>query len=847
MTSFAAVNIHLSYRNEQVLALSILIVDIKRLSIRPLKWLRYVAFTVFGTIGHLALTADGSAVEDENITWESQDRLCEDYYYIPDVQQNHASRNFRQSIIQRDGDSCVFTGEELSVCEAIHLLPKSKGDEYIQIVHQDRRHAYSRLPSPILEFESPILESMNCVENGVLVRSDLHKKYVHGAIAFLKTPNFALNPEDIPRVEEGDVPTSHITLQHIQPPQGRYPVAQHDARITDSGNPPVSTIILDYVYGVAALKRWSRGPDVEKMMRERFEAVYESIPPRPRPSPEFSDDDILDDDSNDDEPQRSGTRRKHRKRHTHQMSDSMLRAMDTVLALSMYVKGNTLESLAAELTLSARMPTHLNINKRICIPSTAVLRIFLMTWPLRLRLISLTFDLPSPSLCWRQPPDDKMVNDMLANYDEYLARMSVSQEDHFVNAYESVVMSIDNVPDTVNPVRSSLTYIQVPNKKGDSTDLNLAWRFEVEMQDNWYDAAVSATSPHRIISVVDWVSDAPIPTPEPTTSSVGVRMILRKADTPSSKKTSTFWHPPKQFWRNTTTTWGNNVFAQENWEGQNSFIDNYDFLPLTRVFRYGFDEVSGNFQQHNFGRGGEENDAVIANAQDGSGYNNANFMTPPDGRNGRMRMYLWNTALPYRDGDMEAGIVIHELSHGLSTRLTGGPASSSCLGWGESGGMGEGWGDFLATTIRSTSKYSDFPMGAWAANREQGIRNYPYSLNDTMNPSTYQTLDKPGHWSVHAIGEVWAQILWVVEQRLIAVHGFSEDLFPPAPLADGTVPEGKFYRPRASKKPLVPKHGNSLIVQLVINRIKLQLCLPGFFEARGAIIQAMNSAGGENF
>ncbi len=91
-------------------------------------------------------------------------------------------------------------------------------------------------------------------------------------------------------------------------------------------------------------------------------------------------------------------------------------------------------------------------------------------------------------------------------------------------------------------------------------------------------------------------------------------------------------------------------------------------------------------------------------------------------------MYLWNTAVPYRDGDLEAGIVIHELSHGLSTRLTGGPANSGCLGWGESGGMGEGWGDFLATTIRSTSNYSDYAMGAWAANRPNGIRNYPYSL-----------------------------------------------------------------------------------------------------------------------
>ena len=102
-------------------------------------------------------------------------------------------------------------------------------------------------------------------------------------------------------------------------------------------------------------------------------------------------------------------------------------------------------------------------------------------------------------------------------------------------------------------------------------------------------------------------------------------------------------------------------------------------------------------------------------------------MTPPDGQNGRCRMYIWNTASPYRDGDLEAGIVIHELTHGMSTRLTGGPANSGCLGWGESGGMGEGWGDFLATTIRSTSNYSDYSMGAWAANREAGIRNFIYS------------------------------------------------------------------------------------------------------------------------
>lgn len=36
--------------------------------------------------------------------------------------------------------------------------------------------------------------------------------------------------------------------------------------------------------------------------------------------------------------------------------------------------------------------------------------------------------------------------------------------------------------------------------------------------------------------------------------------------------------------------------------------------------------------------------------------------------------------------------------------------------------------DFLATTIRSNKNYSDYAMGSWAANRDNGIRNYPYSL-----------------------------------------------------------------------------------------------------------------------
>lgn len=58
-------------------------------------------------------------------------------------------------------------------------------------------------------------------------------------------------------------------------------------------------------------------------------------------------------------------------------------------------------------------------------------------------------------------------------------------------------------------------------------------------------------------------------------------------------------------------------------------------------YHYGFDEPSGNFQQNNYGNGGAPSDYVNADAQDGSGTNNANFSTPPDGSNPRMQMYMW--------------------------------------------------------------------------------------------------------------------------------------------------------------------------------------------------------------
>lgn len=60
------------------------------------------------------------------------------------------------------------------------------------------------------------------------------------------------------------------------------------------------------------------------------------------------------------------------------------------------------------------------------------------------------------------------------------------------------------------------------------------------------------------------------------------------------------------------------------------------------IFNYGFDEASGNFQDTNYSGLGDEDDFIIADAQDASGTNNANFATPRDGFRPRMQMFLWD-------------------------------------------------------------------------------------------------------------------------------------------------------------------------------------------------------------
>ncbi|MCB0695314.1 MAG: T9SS-dependent M36 family metallopeptidase [Lewinellaceae bacterium] len=65
-----------------------------------------------------------------------------------------------------------------------------------------------------------------------------------------------------------------------------------------------------------------------------------------------------------------------------------------------------------------------------------------------------------------------------------------------------------------------------------------------------------------------------------------------------------------------------------------------------RIFHFGFTEEAGNFQATNYSNQGAGGDFVNGLAQFGAvglqNINNADFSTPPDGGNGRMRMFLWD-------------------------------------------------------------------------------------------------------------------------------------------------------------------------------------------------------------
>ncbi|MEO8772616.1 MAG: M36 family metallopeptidase, partial [Ferruginibacter sp.] len=466
--------------------------------------------------------------------------------------------------------------------------------------------------------------------------------------------------------------------------------------------------------------------------------------------------------------------------------------------------------------------------------------------------------------------------------------------------------------------------------------------------------------------------------------------------------TSLKWHSTGTVDYNITR--GNNVWSKEDHAGNNSNTGlpatsstspdplNFNFTPdfskaptqitpipneqfnITNLFywdniyhdvlyQYGFDEPAGNFQSNNQGRGGAGGDFVYGDAQDGNfavgSQSNANFSTPADGGNGRMQMYLWDTAATLTvntpasiarsysatesgfsnvnklinvgpvtgnvvrfnddasgttheacaapansltgkialidrgtctfvikvknaqnagaigvimvnnvvgpnvtmagadntitipavfisqadgvtfasqvannlnvtlyaaliDGDVDNGVIMHEHSHGLSNRLTGGPTQAGCLGNAEQ--AGEGWSDYYSLMLTqdwvnsnlATGEEVPRPIGTYAIGQVPsgtGIRSQLYCTDFNINNLVYAASIDP---ESHNRGELWCATLWDMTWNIINQVG---TINPNIYDATGG-------------------GGNTIAMKLVTEGLKLQPCSPGFIDGRDAILQA---------
>jgi extracellular elastinolytic metalloproteinase len=226
-------------------------------------------------------------------------------------------------------------------------------------------------------------------------------------------------------------------------------------------------------------------------------------------------------------------------------------------------------------------------------------------------------------------------------------------------------------------------------------------------------------------------------------------------------------------------------------DADNAFYLASTYHDYLKKAPFGFTAAAGNFEQ-------SDGDAVELQTLDGAdtanGFpdanhiDNANMATPPDGTPPTMQMYLWHypgttdAQDPYVPGSgaFDASILLHEYTHGLSNRLVVDASGNSTLNSIQAGSMGEAWSDYYAEDYltykgfeNNTSKDGEILEGKYITGGT-GIRTEAMdctvgktSANCPAGGYTYGDFPTIGGApEVHASGEVWAQTLWDIHEKL---------------------------------------------------------------------------------
>lgn len=142
----SAATTELEWRWILCLIIPIATLDALQFSHKPYKWIRYAIGTVVGAEGHLSTARDSTASIDYNNVLLAKSVVL--YYHISPAERHRMfpldpyirrayvtssasstrALDLREAVATRDGHCCVLTGLEEIVCDAVHLLGRSKGD-----------------------------------------------------------------------------------------------------------------------------------------------------------------------------------------------------------------------------------------------------------------------------------------------------------------------------------------------------------------------------------------------------------------------------------------------------------------------------------------------------------------------------------------------------------------------------------------------------------------------------------------------------------------------------------------------------------------------------------------------
>jgi len=264
-----------------------------------------------------------------------------------------------------------------------------------------------------------------------------------------------------------------------------------------------------------------------------------------------------------------------------------------------------------------------------------------------------------------------------------------------------------------------------------------------------------------------------------------------------------------------------------------SLSTTFYFLNMLHDIYYnlGFDEEHGNFQENNFGKGGKGNDGFIIRSNDcDSKWKKCDSIaatsTVRDGFSPVMYLSVISTdsniyGMKHVDAGLSSHIFIHEYTHGVTHRLTGGPEYDCMNSDYEYGALNEGYSDFFSEALQYKKRDNYNRNTLFSPDKIVSYGNYITS-DFQYNKVTYESLNDCPKSSPHCGGSVWKTMLHEVFWNIVEKY------------KDRT--EDDYTKCYDMKK---TQPYNFTVLRIILQGMAESGCNPTFIRARNKIIKAV--------